>query len=1008
MPNSDAQRAFQLISFSDFAIAGDTVTINGVVLTAVANSKTPPLNNQFQIGLSALDSAQNLVDAIQDSSSSSLFNFIEAGRSNTVVSISAVAPGLAGNSIALSETSSVMTLGGATLQGGTEGSALNPFDEAPYRSRLVLSVDTDLAIGTMRDILSEQKTSNNAQFGHFASQSVSFSSYATAGDTLVINGVTFTAVANVSVPSSNQFRIGTSALEVVANLSAAIQASPSASIFNFVNANYSGTILYIFANAIGEAGNSIALSKSSSVITLGGSTLAAGQDAVINTFLSGVNNNGRSKPFAQKLINFLRGMQSGARSAILYSGVANSGAGDALGASQSLTFSGAATAGDTVTINGVVLTAVSNASTPSNNQWRVGTSAATAAANLIAAINASTSNDLSGAVYSSSLLGVATVICNMPGVLGNTIPLSETSSAITLGGATLSGGYGSLPVLSRYKFGKGLGPTTKPGEFASQSISFSDFANAGDTVTINGVVFTAIANSNTPPLNNQFQIGTSALDSATNLTEAIQDSSSSSLFNFVNAGRSNAIVYIAANTAGLAGNSIALSETSSVISLGGSTLAGGVDSTTSGFPRSRLVLSINTNYKLETLQDLATADPSNPHEDLINLMNFLKGLKGGAYSAVINAGVVDSGSQDAVSSFQSVSFSGAATAGDTVTINGVVLTAVSNASTPSNNQWRIGTTSATAAANLAAAINASITVLLSGVVNASSLAGVVTVSSNMPGFIGNNVSIIKTSSAITLGGATLSGGTGKLPPLNSFQYFKSIDSLLGNTPGVGPSPVNLLTAVNYTILAKSGISTVPTSAITGNLGVSPAAATSITGFSLVLDGGGTFSTSSQVTGQVFAADYSAPTPAALTQAVSDMEAAYVNAAGRTSPDFLNLGAGSIGGMTLQPGLYKWTTGVNIATNLTLNGGANDTFIFQSSGVLSMPNASTSIILTGGLKAKNIVWQVISATVAATCTFKGVVLASTTATFGAGSSVEGRLLVQTAATLDSDTIIPPAA
>jgi len=655
MPNSDAQRAFQLISFSDFAIAGDTVTINGVVLTAVANSKTPPLNNEFQIGLSALDSAQNLVDAIQDSSSSSLFNFIEAGRSNTVVSISAVAPGLAGNSIALSETSSVMTLGGATLQGGTEGSALNPFDEAPYRSRLVLSVDTDLAIGTMRDILSEQKTSNNA---------------------------------------------------------------------------------------------------------------------VINTFLPGVNNNGRSKPFAQKLINFLRGMQSGARSAILYSGVANSGAGDALGASQSLTFSGAATAGDTVTINGVVLTAVSNASTPSNNQWRVGTSAATAAANLIAAINASTSNDLSGAVYSSSLLGVATVICNMPGVLGNTIPLSETSSAITLGGATLSGGTGSLPVLSRYKFGKGLGPTTKPGDFASQSISFSDFANAGDTVTINGVVFTAIANSNTPPLNNQFQIGTSALDSATNLTEAIQDSSSPSLFNFVNAGRSNAIVYIAANTAGLAGNSIALSETSSVISLGGSTLAGGVDSTTSGFPRSRLVLSINTNYKLETLQDLATADPSNPHEDLINLMNFLKGLKGGAYSAVINAGVVDSGSQDAVSSFQSVSFSGAATAGDTVTINGVVLTAVSNASTPSNNEWRIGTTSATAAANLAAAINASITVLLSGVVNASSLAGVVTVSSNMPGFIGNNVSIIKTSSAITLGGATLLGGTGKLPPLNSFQYFK--------------------------------------------------------------------------------------------------------------------------------------------------------------------------------------------------------------------------------------------
>jgi hypothetical protein len=49
------------------------------------------------------------------------------------------------------------------------------------------------------------------------------------------------------------------------------------------------------------------------------------------------------------------------------------------------------------------------------------------------------------------------------------------------------------------------------------------------------------------------------------------------------------------------------------------------------------------------------------------------------------------------------------------------------------------------------------------------------------------------------------------------------------------APVGLGTACNYVILAKSGISTVPTSAITGSIAVSPIAATAMTGFGLVLD-----------------------------------------------------------------------------------------------------------------------------------------------------------------------------
>jgi len=78
--------------------------------------------------------------------------------------------------------------------------------------------------------------------------------------------------------------------------------------------------------------------------------------------------------------------------------------------------------------------------------------------------------------------------------------------------------------------------------------------------------------------------------------------------------------------------------------------------------------------------------------------------------------------------------------------------------------------------------------------------------------------------------------------------------------------VNLGTAVNYVILAKSEISTVPSSLVTDDIGVSPISSTAITGFSLIWDGTGIFSTSSQVVGSVFAADYTPPNPGNLTTA----------------------------------------------------------------------------------------------------------------------------------------------
>lgn len=227
----------------------------------------------------------------------------------------------------------------------------------------------------------------------------------------------------------------------------------------------------------------------------------------------------------------------------------------------------------------------------------------------------------------------------------------------------------------------------------------------------------------------------------------------------------------------------------------------------------------------------------------------------------------------------------------------------------------------------------------------------------------------------------------------------------GATVAVG-KPVNLGSAGDFAVLAKSAVSTVPTSAITGDVGVSPAAATFLTGFSLVADSTNVFATSPQVTGKLYAADYAPPTPSNLTTAIGDMGLAFTDAAGR-APDVTELGAGDIGGMTLPAGVYAWGTGLLIPTNLTLTGGANDVWIFQIAKDLKVSSA-VEIVLQSGALSKNIFWQVSGLVdVGTTAHLEGIVLSQTAITLGTGASVNGRLLAQTAVNLDSNVIDQPA-
>ena len=206
------------------------------------------------------------------------------------------------------------------------------------------------------------------------------------------------------------------------------------------------------------------------------------------------------------------------------------------------------------------------------------------------------------------------------------------------------------------------------------------------------------------------------------------------------------------------------------------------------------------------------------------------------------------------------------------------------------------------------------------------------------------------------------------------------------------------------ILAKLAITNVPTSVITGNLGLSPAAASYVTGFSLTR--AGTHWTTPQVIGGVFAADNDPPSPANMTTSIGAMEAAYTDAAGRPTLDFIELATGAIGGLTIIPGLYKWSTSATMTSDVQIAGGANDVWIFQISGDLSMDSAKM-ITLSGGAQAKNIFWQVAGLVdLGTTAHAEGVILSKTLINLGTGASINGRLLAQTAVNLASSTVTTP--
>ena len=214
------------------------------------------------------------------------------------------------------------------------------------------------------------------------------------------------------------------------------------------------------------------------------------------------------------------------------------------------------------------------------------------------------------------------------------------------------------------------------------------------------------------------------------------------------------------------------------------------------------------------------------------------------------------------------------------------------------------------------------------------------------------------------------------------------------------APVDLGAAGSFAVLTKTGVTDVYASAINGDVGASP-----ITGAAIGL-------TCPEVaTGTIYSVNAAGPSckvtaPTLLTSAVGAMQTAYTDAAGRSLPDFVNLGAGEIGGLTLTPGLYKWNTGLSISTDVTLSGSPTDVWIFQVAGTLTEASAK-NVILAGGAQAKNVFWQTAGAvSIGTTAHFEGTILSQTMIAMKTGASINGRLLAQTAATLQKNAITRP--
>jgi len=209
---------------------------------------------------------------------------------------------------------------------------------------------------------------------------------------------------------------------------------------------------------------------------------------------------------------------------------------------------------------------------------------------------------------------------------------------------------------------------------------------------------------------------------------------------------------------------------------------------------------------------------------------------------------------------------------------------------------------------------------------------------------------------------------------------------LAASPAAAQVPLG--TAGNFGVLGGSTVTNTGPTIVNGNVGVSPGS--SVTGFPPGIVSGGTIHSNDAV----------------AMQAQNDLTTAYNTAAG--TPCTVDLTGINLGGLTLTPGVYCFTSSAQLTGTLTLNSLGNplSSFIFKIGSTLTTASNSSVVMINSGSSC-NVFWQVgSSATLGTGSAFAGNILSLTSITMTTGSTLSGRALARNGAvTLDTNSVTP---
>jgi hypothetical protein len=200
------------------------------------------------------------------------------------------------------------------------------------------------------------------------------------------------------------------------------------------------------------------------------------------------------------------------------------------------------------------------------------------------------------------------------------------------------------------------------------------------------------------------------------------------------------------------------------------------------------------------------------------------------------------------------------------------------------------------------------------------------------------------------------------------------------------APVNLATASPFVVLGGAAVTNTDPSVLKGALGVSPGS--SLTGFS-----------QATVLGATHEND------AVASQAQGDLTTAFGVAGGQEVPPGNELTGIDLGGLSLTPGAYNYSSSAQLTGQLTLNaeGDPNAQFVFIIGSTLTTASAS-SVNLVNGASPCNVYWRIGSSATFGTGTqFQGNVLSHEDISVNDAVHVDGRLLAAGTITLINDVL-----